>query len=119
MSIGGKIKALRKECGWTQEELAKKINVLQQHVNRWETEKVYPSVDAIKKLARLFNVSVDTLIMDEKDIATLNNREKTLLGKIKGFEKLELKEQEMIANLINTLLKSQTKNQELQEVLTK
>lgn len=107
MAISDKIKSLRKERGWTQEKLAKKLGVLQPHLNRWETKKAYPSIDALKKLSRIFDVSIDTLVFDEKDIGKLNIREKTLLGKIQGFEKLDLKEKEMIANLIDSLLKRQ------------
>lgn len=116
MSIGNKIKTLRKEHGWTQEQLAKKLTVLQPHLNRWETNKAYPSLDAIKKLARLFNVSIDTLVLDEKDT---DIGDKNLLGKIQGFEELDLKEQEMIANLIDSLLKKQNKNHKSQKVKAK
>ena len=55
------LKDLRMEKGLTQEELAKQINFSLSVVNKWENGKKNPSVDAIKVLAKFFNVSTDYL----------------------------------------------------------
>lgn len=49
-----KIKALRTIMGWTQEKLARQIDVSLATVQRWEAKKVTPSRLAQKELARLF-----------------------------------------------------------------
>ena len=56
------LKDLRMEKGLTQEELAKQINFSLSVVNKWEDGKKNPSVDAIKVLAKFFNVSTDYLL---------------------------------------------------------
>ena len=56
------LKDLRMEKGLTQEELAKQINFSLSAVNKWENGKKNPSVDAIKVLAKFFNVSTDYLL---------------------------------------------------------
>ncbi len=56
------LKDLRMEKGLTQEELAKQINFSLSVVNKWENGKKNPSVDAIKVLAKFFNVSTDYLL---------------------------------------------------------
>ncbi len=56
------LKDLRIEKGLTQEELAKQINFSLSIVNKWENGKKSPSVDAIKILAKYFNVTTDYLL---------------------------------------------------------
>lgn len=48
--------------GYSQEELAKIINVHQTAVSQWEQGRTTPDIETIKKLASLFNVSVDYLL---------------------------------------------------------
>ena len=48
------IKKLRHELGWTQEYLARQIDVSLATVQRWEASKTHPSRLAQKQLARLF-----------------------------------------------------------------
>ena len=102
MSVGKKIRQLRKEKNWTQENLAKKLKVLQPHVNRWEKNKCAPSLEALKKLSELFNISIDNLIFDEKDLKKIDIKDRSLLEKIKQFDKLSPRDRETIINLIET-----------------
>ena len=45
------IKMYRKKRGYSQEELAKKINVTRQTVSNWETGKAYPDIETLKNLS--------------------------------------------------------------------
>jgi DNA-binding XRE family transcriptional regulator len=49
-----KVKTLRKTMGWTQEELARHIDVSLATIQRWEANRVIPSRLAQKELDRLF-----------------------------------------------------------------
>lgn len=64
MTFGEKIKKLRNDNQMTQEELAEKILVTRTAVSKWETDKGYPSIDSLKLLSNLFNISIDELISD-------------------------------------------------------
>lgn len=61
MNIGNKIKALRKERGITQEQLAENIGVTFQAVSKWETGIALPDITLAPVLASYFGVSMDTL----------------------------------------------------------
>lgn len=105
MSIGEKIIKLRKDKGWSQGDLARKLGFLQPHVNRWEKEKKFPSIIALKKLANLFNVSIDVLVFDEKDVKRLSIEDKDLLSRFKEFDKLSTSEKQSIIAIMDSLLK--------------
>ncbi len=62
MTLGQKIKKLRNENNLTQAELADKIFVTRTAISKWETDNGYPSIDSLKTLSNLFNVSIDELI---------------------------------------------------------
>ena len=73
--IGKYIRELRNKSKLTQEELSEKIFVSRQAVSNWETGKDAPSIDNVKNMCSLFNVSMVDLYAGEKvkDIKTLNN----------------------------------------------
>ena len=60
-SIGKTIRRLRKERGFTQEELAERLNITAQAVSKWESESGMPDISQIVPLASVFGVSTDVL----------------------------------------------------------
>ena len=62
MILADKIIRLRKKNGWSQEELADKMNISRQAVSKWERDLSFPDISSIPKLAEIFEVSVDELI---------------------------------------------------------
>lgn len=105
MTIGQRIKTLRKEHHLTQLELAKKIKSQQPQVNKWEAGIKTPSLPMLKKIAHLFNISLDTLVMDDKDLDILKVKDKSLLNKLKNIDKLNEHDKQIVINLIDTLIK--------------
>ena len=63
--IGNKIKELRTKEGLTQKELADKLYVSYQAVSRWENNEVEPSIQTVKQIAQIFNVSLDYILENE------------------------------------------------------
>ena len=61
-SIGKTIAELRKEKGWTQAELAQKLQVSDKAVSKWEKDIGIPSVEFFPMLAALFGVSIDYIM---------------------------------------------------------
>lgn len=49
MILAEKIIALRKKNGWSQEELAEKVNVSRQSVSKWEGAQAIPDLEKILK----------------------------------------------------------------------
>ena len=62
MSFGSTIKRLRKEKGFTQEQLANLLNVTPQAISRWENNSAMPDISLLIPIANVFSVSTDTLL---------------------------------------------------------
>lgn len=60
MSIGKKIRDLRKQKGVSTLTLAKEIGVSQRAIEYWESEKRVPRIESIKAIADYFNISLDS-----------------------------------------------------------
>lgn len=65
MILAEKIIKLRKQQGWSQEDLAMHMGVSRQSVSKWESMASIPDIDKIVKLSQLFGVSTDYLLKDE------------------------------------------------------
>lgn len=75
MEFGEKLKALRAERGMTQEQLAGMLYVSRTAVSKWETGGGSPNLDSLQALARLFGVSVDSLLsVDEVIVIARDER---------------------------------------------
>jgi putative transcriptional regulator len=56
-----RLRVLRAERGWTQEDLGKALGVSRQAINALETEKHDPSLDLAYRIAALFDQPVETI----------------------------------------------------------
>lgn len=65
MILADKIIRLRKKNGWSQEELADKMNVSRQAVSKWESAQSIPDLEKILQLSKLFCVTTDYLLKDD------------------------------------------------------
>lgn len=66
MKLAEKIIRLRKQKGWSQEELAERLEVSRQSVSKWESGLSNPDLDKILSMSELFGVSTDELLKDTK-----------------------------------------------------
>lgn len=64
-SLSEKLTQLRREKGWSQEELAAQLGVSRQSVSKWESAASVPELDKIVRLSELFGVSTDYLLKQE------------------------------------------------------
>lgn len=62
MSLGENIARLRARKNWSQEELARALDVSRQSVSKWETDASVPDLDKLVKLGEVFGVSLDELV---------------------------------------------------------
>ena len=67
MTFSDKLIALRRKAGWSQEELAERMNVSRQSVSKWESAQSMPDIDKIVQLSSLFGVTTDYLLKDGQD----------------------------------------------------
>ncbi|KRB52860.1 MAG: helix-turn-helix transcriptional regulator [Pseudomonadota bacterium] len=59
-----RLKGLRAERGWSQAELAERLDVSRQSINAIETGKYDPSLPLAFKIARLFDMPIDAIFTD-------------------------------------------------------
>ena len=84
ISVGKTIADLRKKSGMTQLELAQRLDVTDKAVSRWENGQSYPDITLFPRIAGLFGVTVDYLMLgDKKGIAVAGN---ILLDIVKNIE---------------------------------
>lgn len=65
MKLDDKIMHLRKSNGWSQEDLAERLNISRQAISRWEGATAQPDAANILQLSKLFGVTTDYLLNDE------------------------------------------------------
>jgi putative transcriptional regulator len=59
------LKALRSERDWTQADLADRVNVSRQTINAIEKEKFDPSLPVAFRLAKVFELTIEDVFVDE------------------------------------------------------
>lgn len=59
---GGIIKALREKSGFTQAQLAEKLNVSDKTISKWETGKGYPDITLLESISEIFGISITELL---------------------------------------------------------
>ena len=67
MILADKIIELRKKNGWSQEELAEKMEVSRQSISKWEGAQSVPDMNRIIRMSEIFGVSTDYLLKDEME----------------------------------------------------
>ncbi|MBS4889395.1 MAG: helix-turn-helix domain-containing protein [Anaerococcus vaginalis] len=77
--IGKQLKSLRKDNGYTQSDLAKKLHLTPKAISFYENNQREPDIDTLNKIADIFNVSIDYLngrksldLKKGEDYATIN-----------------------------------------------
>ena len=68
MNLGNNLFQARKKAGLSQEMVAEKLGVSRQTIFKWETDETIPDIYQSKKLAKLYNLTLDELIDFDIDI---------------------------------------------------
>lgn len=82
MILADKIITLRKKAGWSQEELAQKLDVSRQSVSKWEGAQSVPDIEKILQISKLFGVTTDYLLKDEMGEPEYAESELTALRRV-------------------------------------
>lgn len=85
MTFGEKLSRLRKESGYTQEQLAELLGVSRQSISKWESDLAYPETDKLIKMGELFACSMDYLLRDDVTEKRISDDKKESLWD--GFKK--------------------------------
>lgn len=92
-TTGSRIADLRKQRGWSQQQLAEKMSVSQSTVGMWESDKRKVSAEDIIKLATLFNKTTDYLLVLNQTPADATQQEVDDLHRILDQGQLTYREE--------------------------
>ena len=69
MTFGEKLLSLRQRAHMSQDALAEKLNVSRQAVSKWERDEAMPETDNVIRIAQIFTVSTDYLLLSDPQSA--------------------------------------------------
>jgi transcriptional regulator with XRE-family HTH domain len=104
--LGQRIAGLRKERGYTQVELAEKMDIIQTIISDYERGKLRPHPEMLAKLATVLQVSADQILgltPPQKNSSTVNRR---FLRRLHLVDKLPLRDQEALLRTIDAFLEA-------------
>lgn len=102
--FGAFIAAVRKEHGMTQAELARKLQVTDKAVSRWERGLGFPDIGTIEPLADALGLSVSELMRSEKNMTVDVTDEDASVGVINTLHVAKLQRKRMIRHLAVAVL---------------
>ena len=82
MKFCEKLQKLRKEKGYSQEQLADLLDVSRQSVSKWESGTTYPEMDKLLSLCKIFDVTLDDLTNDEITDKTIKEKSRNTLSNV-------------------------------------
>lgn len=68
MKLGEVIRKYRKIKNMTQEEMANRLGVTAPAVNKWENGNSFPDITLLSPIARLLDISLDTLLSFQEEL---------------------------------------------------
>lgn len=86
--LGEKIKTYRENKNMTQNEVSDILGVKSATISKYESNKLEPNIESIKKLAEIFEISIDELLKDEEEF---NISKYNILGILREQKNMKLK----------------------------
>lgn len=111
--LGENLKKLRADNGYTQSQVAKKLNVSVTTIGRWESNLKLPTTEHLIDLAVLYNVPINFLVGIEREktivIERLTDSQKVIINSLvmefqdkkKNGKELTQRQQQILNGLIN------------------
>ena len=98
------LKVLRKQKGFSQEELAVRINVVRQTVSKWEKGLSVPDADALVKLAEVLGVSTSELLGEEVKNEGNSLEVAEQLSKIAALMAIQMQRKQQLIRIIVSII---------------
>ena len=102
LNIGTIISTLRKEKGWSQNELAQNIGASREIIGKYERNENLPSIEMVAKMAKAFHVTVDYLIGQGENASY----DKETVERINDIKKMDTNTKSVLYNVIDTYIQN-------------
>lgn len=100
MNISKRIVEIRKEKDWSQTDLATNSGVSREMIGKYERGDASPSIDAAKRIADAFGVSLDYLVGEGSNAAF----DKATVKRLQDIQRLSAQEKEHIYAMLDAFL---------------
>ena len=107
MTLGTKLRQLRQNKNWSQQEVAHRLDISQPAYNKWETDQAKPNSNNLLRISEIFETDVYDLLENETIINNVENNHGVVFNK--GVFNMQSPE------LIQTVIDNQTKITQLIE----
>ena len=67
MNFADKLQLLRKQNGYSQEQLADKLGIARQTVSKWENGQAVPELNGLISLSELYGVTIDRIVKEDDE----------------------------------------------------
>ncbi len=105
LSFGKKLQQLRKEKKWTQDELGRLIGVHGRSIGKYEIDTSFPTRKTLKKLADIFEVSIEYFLTEEEDtLGSVPIRDKELLQYFLKVDRMDDEARKVIKSVIDGMV---------------
>ena len=89
-TVGQRIRRLRKDRGWTQEQFAVRVNASAQKVSNWERDYTPPSVEDVSKIAEVCGTKSDFILTGRTEAPSSSNKKDNSLSEYESLFFYEL-----------------------------
>ena len=101
METGRIITNLRNKLNWSQSDLANKSDVSRVMIGKYERDEAVPSLDAAKKIADAFSVTLDYLVGESQSLSF----DKKTLKRLEELQVMEENKRNTLFDLIDTYIR--------------
>lgn len=103
MTLGEKIRSLRKKRGWSQAELGDKLGFAGQNVSRYETDRIRPRKKTLELIADVFEVSVEELQGDAAEEEFNSIKDPEILECVKMLKALNQEDRDAAKRMLRAM----------------
>lgn len=100
-----KLRQLRKAKGWSQGQLGKMIGADLQRISKYERGVMWPTMELMVRMAKVFNISVNHLIRDKENTSISKIKNPALRNQIEEINDLPDKDQETVIFFLDAFIK--------------
>ena len=104
MTFGEKLRQLRKRKKLTQEQLAELIDSHENQIGRYEKDQSAPTAPVIIKLAEVFNVTTDYLLLENEDTLSVKISDSELFDQFQEVDKMNEEKRSLVKRIISMVI---------------
>jgi transcriptional regulator with XRE-family HTH domain len=112
--FGDRMAALRKQCGYSQRDLARETGISQRMIAYYEKQALYPPTHVLPILAKSLGVTVDQLLGIGNHKENKKKKDMRLWRRFTQIEKLDVKEKRKVIQLLDTFIEKELLKQKAQ-----